>query len=120
MAELKSYSGSCHCGRVRYDVKMDLNSAVTACNCSMCGRSGTLLAFVPVDQFTLLSGETAMIDYQFNTKVINHLFCATCGIKAFAKGRDREGHEMRAVNVRCLEGVDPKTLNIMQFDGKSR
>ena len=120
MTELKTYSGSCHCGKVRYEVKMDLSRPVTACNCSMCGRSGTLLAFAPADQFTLLSGEDAMTNYQFNTKVIHHLFCATCGIKAFARGRDREGNEIRAINVRCLEGVDPKMLTIVQADGRSR
>ena len=43
MAETKRYTGSCHCGRVKYEVDLALDKVI-ACNCSMCGRTGTLLA----------------------------------------------------------------------------
>src|SRR5690606_36271483 len=48
----KTWVGSCHCGKVRYEVALDLKSAVS-CNCSMCLRAGTLLAFVPTEKFVL-------------------------------------------------------------------
>lgn len=32
---------------------------VIACNCSRCGKLGTLLTFVPAENFKLLSGEDA-------------------------------------------------------------
>ncbi len=35
MAETKSYSGSCHCGAVAYDVELDVSGAIK-CNCSIC------------------------------------------------------------------------------------
>lgn len=117
MAEAQ-YVGSCHCGKVRYKVTADL-STVVACNCSMCGRAGTLLTFVPAENFELLSGEDALTDYQFNTRKIHHLFCSTCGIKPFAKGASPDGKDTRAINVRCLEGVDIATLNVTHYDGKS-
>jgi hypothetical protein len=119
MAELKTYAGSCHCGKVRYEVKLDLTSPVISCNCSMCGRSGTLLAFAPAAEFKLLSGEEALTDYVFNRHAIHHTFCSTCGIKSFAKGVAPDGTETRAINTRCLEGVDITQLNVHQFDGKS-
>lgn len=121
MSNPEKHSGGCHCGRVRYDVSIDL-SQVTAisCNCSMCGRAGTLLAFVPADQFTLHSGQDVLTDYQFNTKSIHHLFCSVCGIKSFARGKTREGAETAAINLRCLDGVDASKLAIASFDGKSR
>ena len=53
--------GSCHCGAVRLtlpEAPEDLGS----CNCSMCGRAGTLLTFVPAQQFTLRSGEGALTE----------------------------------------------------------
>jgi hypothetical protein len=84
----------------------------------MCGRSGTLLTFVPASDFTLLSGEESLKDYQFNKKHIHHLFCTNCGIKSFARGSSPKG-EMVAVNVRCLEGVDVDSLAINHFDGRS-
>jgi hypothetical protein len=86
----------------------------------MCGRSGTLLQFVPASDFMLLSGEDALTDYRFNTHTIQHLFCSHCGIKSFARGVGRDGQETAAVNVRCIEGVDLDALTIQKFDGKSR
>lgn len=120
MSEVKTYTGSCHCGRVRYEVNLDLSKPVISCNCSMCGRSGALLAFVPAAEFKLLSGEDSLTDYQFNKHVIHHTFCKVCGIKPFARGTSPTGAETRAINTRCLEGVDLASLQIMPFDGKSK
>ena len=120
MGELQSYTGGCQCGAVRYQVQADLGGPVVSCNCSMCGRSGTLLTFVPAKQFTLLKGEDALTDYQFNKHVIHHLFCKTCGIKSFARGKDKNGNDTVSINTRCLDGVDLDKLNIVKFDGRSR
>jgi hypothetical protein len=120
MGDLKTYTGSCHCGKVRYQVELDLGGPVMTCNCSMCGRSGSMLSFVPEAQFKLLSGEDALSDYQFNKHVIHHLFCKTCGIKSFARGTGKDGSAMVAINVRCLPDVDLSTLKVMQVDGRSR
>jgi hypothetical protein len=114
------YQGSCHCGNVKYTVSLDLEKPVLACNCSICGRTGTLLTFVPETQFKLLAGEDALTDYQFGKKHIHHLFCKTCGVRSFARGNMPDGTPMCAVNTRCLEGVDPAKLQVNHFDGASR
>lgn len=113
------HSGGCHCGKVRYEVDIDLEKPVISCNCSMCGRAGTLLSFVPASQFTLLSGGDALTDYKFNKMHISHVFCSTCGIKSFARGTARDGSPMIAVNVRCIDDVNLDALHIQKFDGKS-
>jgi len=118
MSDLTTYTGGCHCGAVRYQVQMNLGNPAIGCNCSMCGRAGSLLSFVPVSQFKLLSGEDALTDYQFNKKVIHHLFCDTCGIKSFARGAKPDGTAMVAINVRCLDGVDIDQLKVTNYDGK--
>lgn len=115
----QQYHGGCHCGAVRFTVTMDLAEPVVACNCSMCGRAGTLLGFVGTDAFTLDKGDEALTDYKFNKHVIHHTFCKICGIKSFAHGLGPKG-PMVAINARCLDGVDPATLTVVQFDGKSR
>lgn len=120
MDETKTYEGGCHCGRVRYEVRLDLAKPVISCNCSMCGRAGTVLTFVPTDQFTLRSGEDALTDYRFNKHAIHHLFCKTCGIKSFARGKKPDGTEMIAINARCLDAVDLDALTVTKVDGKSR
>lgn len=116
--ESRSYSGSCHCGKVRYEATTDLAS-VMECNCSICSRAGYLLTFVPAENFKLLSGEDNLTSYHFNKMMIDHAFCKTCGVRSFGRGKNREGKAMYAVNVRCLEGVDPKSLQVKQVDGKS-
>jgi len=119
-AEIMKYQGSCHCGAVRYETELDLEQPVLSCNCSMCGRSGALLAFTPATAFTLQSGEESLQDYLFNKHVIHHVFCTTCGIKPFARGSMPDGTPMVAVNVRCLEGVDLEALQVNKVDGRSR
>ena len=47
MSDLVSHQGGCHCGAVRYRAQVDLGGPVISCNCSMCGRAGTLLTFIP-------------------------------------------------------------------------
>ena len=72
----------------------------------------------PKESFKLLSGEGAMSEYQFNTHNIHHLFCATCGIQSFARGKRPDGAEMVAVNVRCLDEVDVDSLKVKKVDGR--
>jgi hypothetical protein len=118
MPESKTYSGGCHCGRVRYEVDADL-SRVISCNCSICRKHGLLLAFVPAERFALRSGEEALTDYQFNKRKVHHLFCRQCGIESFGKGNMPDGTPMVAINVRCLDDVDLDGLKVVPFDGKS-
>jgi hypothetical protein len=118
MTELKSYEGGCHCGKVRYSVKLDLSQPLVSCNWSICLKTGAVLGFVPADAFTLKSGEESLTDYQFNKKVIHHLFCSTCGVRSFGRGTRPDGKEMTAINVRCLDNVELDPLKVMKFNGR--
>ena len=120
MNELKAYEGGCHCGKIRYTVQLDLSKPVITCNCSLCAKTGALLAFTGVEQFQLLAGEGATTDYQFGKKSIHHLFCRHCGVRSFGRGQGPDGKEMRAINVRCLDGVALEGLKLFPYDGKSR
>lgn len=114
----KTYSGSCHCQRVRFEVTLDVKEAM-ACNCSLCARAGWLLAFTPETNFKLLSGEDALVDYQFNKRRLHHTFCGTCGVRPFSRGPGHDGTAWCGVNLRCLEGLDVEALPVKRFDGKS-
>jgi hypothetical protein len=113
--ETKTYKGSCHCGKVTYEVEADLKELVAG-NCSICSRAGWLLAFVPDDKFKLLSGEDELFDYQFKTKRVHHLFCKTCGVRSFGRGTMPNGAKVVPINARCLEGVDVEALPVKRFD----
>lgn len=112
------YEGSCHCGKVRFEVEGDLNGAMS-CNCSICRRKGALLWFVPRDRLQLLTPEANASTYTFNKHAIKHRFCGECGIHPYGEGTDPSGNRMAAVNVRCLEGVDLDAVPVKSFDGKS-
>ena len=113
----QTYSGSCQCGKVTFDVTTDIGEVIS-CNCSRCRRLGALLAAAQLQDFKLKSGEGALVEYTFNKHAIHHRFCATCGIQPFARGKGPGGAEMVMVNVRCLEGVEPDSLKVKKFDGK--
>jgi len=117
MPEPKTYSGSCHCGKVRFEVTADVTKA-GACNCSICSRVGWLVTSVAPENFKLLAGEDAQTDYQFGRKTMHHTFCSTCGVHAFGHFR-AGGQEKVIVNLRCLEGLDLDQLELQKFDGKS-
>jgi hypothetical protein len=113
----RAYKGGCHCGAVRFEATIDPSNPIT-CNCSICGKAGHWLTFAPADNFKLESGENNLTDYQFNKKTIHHLFCKTCGIRSFARGKGQDGTEMIAINVRCLDDIDVDTLEPKKFNGK--
>ena len=113
----KTYQGSCHCGRVRFSARADLQQMVTDCNCSICTRKGFLHAVVAPDAFELLAGGDALTTYQFNTGIAKHTFCRFCGVHPFYVPRSHP--DKIDVNVRCLEGVDVGALHIEPFDGRN-
>ena len=119
MTDPTTYSGGCHCGRVRYEATTDPAQAI-ACNCSICAKHGLILTFVPDAQFKLLSGRDDLQEYLFNKHAIRHQFCRTCGVEAFARGTAPGGKgPMVAINVRCLDGIDVAALQPKPFDGRS-
>lgn len=113
------YTGGCHCGNVKYEVELEIGRPID-CNCSICLKKGSLLSFAPVNKFRLVQGEDHLTDYQFNKRNIHHFFCSVCGISSFAKGTAPNGQEMRAINVRCLDGVNLDSLEVVKYDGRSK
>ena len=114
-----THHGSCHCGRIAFDLEGEVKDVID-CNCSMCRRRGSLLAFFPREALTLTTQERDHGTYRFNKQHIAHHFCPTCGIAPFSEGVDpRSGAKMACVNVRCLPDVDLSSLNVQKFDGAS-
>ncbi|TWC34074.1 hypothetical protein FBY03_11338 [Pseudomonas sp. SJZ079] len=112
------YRGSCHCGRVAFEVEGEIDGAMS-CNCSMCQRKGSLLWFVPREQLKLLTPESDTATYLFNKHLIQHRFCPTCGIHPYGEGSDPKGQRMAAINIRCLEDLDLTSIPVTHFDGRA-
>jgi hypothetical protein len=108
------YDGGCHCGAVRFQVRIDKLEAID-CNCSICQKKGFLHLIAPPEQFTLLAGEDDLTTYTFNTQTARHLFCRISGIHPFYHPRSHPNDY--DVNVRCLDGNVLKQFNVVLFDG---
>jgi hypothetical protein len=53
---LETREGGCHCGRVRFRARIDLEQ-LSQCNCTICTKKGILHFAVAPDDFELLSGK---------------------------------------------------------------
>ena len=113
---MPTYRGGCHCGRIRFEVEGVLGS-VTNCNCSICTMTGYLHWDVEPSAIRLLTRDGDWQTYRFGTGLAEHRFCTTCGISPFRVPRSDPGKI--GVNARCLEGVDPSRLRIVDFDGRN-
>jgi len=113
-----TYKGSCHCGRISFEVEGQIEGAL-ACNCSICHRKGGLLWIVPREKLRLLTPEDAANTYSFNRHVIKHRFCPNCGIHPYGEGKDKKGNPISAINIRCLEGLDLAAIPVQNYDGRS-
>ena len=112
------YRGSCHCGKIRFEVEGTIEQAID-CNCSHCSRKGYLLWFVERDRLQLTAGADELATYEFYKHVIKHHFCPQCGCAPFGFGTAPGGIAKAAVNVRCIEDFDVKTIKLVPVDGKS-
>ena len=110
----KTYQGSCHCGKVRFEVDLNLDH-VRSCDCSICRRRGALVHRLAEGDFRLSTPLEDLTLYQWHTKTAKDYFCPTCGILPFR--RPRLAPHLWSVNVRCLEGVDLAVIPVEHLQG---
>lgn len=92
--------GTCHCGRVRYEVDIDLGAA----GVKQALRSDARTALIRSSAFRLLAGGADLDDNQFTTVVGANQACRFCGIRTFGKGRMKAlGGDFYAVNLATLD-----------------
>jgi len=122
---MANYTGSCHCGRVRFQVEAEIDH-VRVCDCSICRRRGALNFRVPKHALHLLTPWEDLVLYQWGSRTAEDYFCPTCGILPFRRPGDPSEQELReglepfdgwAINVRCLDGIDLDSLPVKRIPG---
>ncbi|MGE0623897.1 MAG: GFA family protein [Pseudomonadales bacterium] len=123
----RTYAGSCHCGRFRFEVDADIDH-VRVCDCSICHQRGALIHRVPKEDVRLLTPLSELTLYQWGTMTAEDYFCPVCGILPLRRPRTRHASEAQrqpgvapfdgwAVNTRCLQGFDPSTVRTEAVHG---
>ncbi len=107
---IKTYQGSCHCGAVTFEADLDLAESTYRCNCSICRRTRFWPAVAREEGFRLLSGESELTQYLFNSKKNQHYFCKHCGVRSFGIGTETPIGKMYGVNLGCLSDVTEEEL----------
>jgi hypothetical protein len=119
---IKTYHGSCHCGAVTFEADIDLTQSTYRCNCSICRRTRFWPAAIKPEAFRLLTGQSELTQYLFNTLKNQHHFCKHCGVRAFGIGTETPIGLMYGVNLGCLDDVSDEELAnapITYVDGRA-
>jgi len=102
----KTHSGSCHCGAVKFEVKLsDEFNTARRCDCSYCTMRGAVAVSAKLADIAFTQGEEKLSLYQFNTATAKHYFCSNCGI--YTHHQRRSNPSEYGINVACIEGKSP-------------
>ena len=106
VADASTHAGQCHCGAVRFEVRLtDGFNTIRRCTCSFCRMRGAVAVSADLGSIRFIRGEEMLTSYRFNTGAAQHFFCSRCGI--YTHHQRRSNSNFYAVNVACLDGVSP-------------
>ena len=112
------YTGSCHCGAVKFDFHSKPIKETMRCDCSICSRKGIALSnFVVAPSALSITGTEYLQSYRFGTMIAQHLFCKSCGIHPFVETRFNPGYFR--INLGCVDGIEVCRLPVIYFDGRA-
>lgn len=111
------HRGGCHCGGVRFTVRLPDPAQPRRCNCTICAMKGVVMIDVPLADLTVTQGEELLTLYTFGSGEAKHRFCRVCGIHPFHQSRSDPGKY--GVNAACLDGIGPYDWpDVPVFDGQ--
>ncbi len=113
---MQTYSGGCHCGRVRFEVTGVLDR-ISDCNCSICSKAGYLHWMIEPSQLKMLTPWESLSTYVWGTRAARHYFCPVCGVAVLRKPRSQP--DKISVNARCVDRIDLAKVSLGHTDGRS-
>lgn len=108
---LKTFTGSCHCGAIRYETDLDLSRGTGRCNCTFCLKARAWAAYVKPEAFRLAAGSEEGVGYHRHPQAPVKYHCGRCGVLTHARGdADYMGGPFVCVFVATLDGASPEEL----------
>jgi hypothetical protein len=101
----QTFHGSCKCGAVKFEAKLDLSQGTSKCNCTSCWKRRWWSIKAAVDDFKSISGDERLKDGAMG-------FCPDCGIIPYSHVEAAEWNDGAyvSINVAALDDLDPKQL----------
>ena len=111
-------TATCHCGAIKVAVPRRPRS-LTACNCSICRRYGTLWAYYKRSEVRVNSAAGATSNYVWGDRSLAFVRCSTCGCVTHWQRTGLTKTDRMGVNARNFEPLSIKTVRIRRLDGAS-
>jgi hypothetical protein len=109
--------GSCHCGAIKLEIDANIPEKLTSCNCSICRRTGSLMAYFNPTQVKIKAAADATHRYIWGDKSLAFVRCATCGCQSHWESLDPAQTDRMGVNARLFTNLDISKIRIRHFDG---
>ena len=107
---------TCHCGSVRIELARKPRT-VTACNCSICRRYGTLWAYYKMKDVRIRSGRGSTAAYAWGDRSIRFVRCERCGCVMHWEPVRKATSGRIGVNARNLEPAVLAGIRVRRMDG---
>jgi hypothetical protein len=120
----RTYRGSCHCGRVKFEADVDLSQGTGKCNCTSYWKKRWWSVSVKPAAFRALQGEQELSGYKPGTHKNARGFCKHCGVIPYSwvDAAEWNDGEYVSINVAALDDVDPAELvaaPVKYMDGRA-
>ena len=108
----KTYQGSCHCRRIKFQVEIDVSAGTSKCNCTNCWKKRLWTARAQPEDFRSISGETELSGYEADADIGPKGFCKHCGVVPYGWVEKSEWNPSTyvSINVAALDDLDPAEL----------
>jgi hypothetical protein len=108
----KTYRGSCHCGRVKFEADLDLTAGTSKCNCTGCWKRRLWSVRARTEAFRALTGQEELRESRPMSSGGPGGFCVHCGVMPYRWIDAAEWNDGAyvSVNVAALDDLDPAEL----------
>ena len=120
-----SITGSCHCGATSFRIDAEIPPKLMRCTCSICAKRGVLWAYFQPGEFHPTLSATGDAVYRWNTRLVAHHFCPTCGCATYSDSPAFEPDgswdkvtRRIGVNARLFDDFDAAAVPVEVIDGK--
>ncbi len=118
----KTFQGSCHCQKVKYDCKIDTDKdSIQICNCSLCSKLRWKGLKINPSQITITEGKDNLSEYKMTYTTTYS--CKDCNVLVYSLTEATDwAPDYCRINITSLDNISPEEINSITteyVDGKA-